>query len=418
MTRDRAQAPAMQIENLGKRYVLKAPQVAGYSFREMVMDTVRAPVKRYKTLVGHVNEQDTFWALKHLSFDIGRGEVVGVIGRNGAGKSTLLKVLTRITPPTEGRAWIYGQVCSLLEVGTGFHPELTGRDNVFLNGAILGMSRSEISRKFDDIVEFAEVNQFIDTPVKRYSNGMHVRLGFSVAAHLDPDVLLVDEVLAVGDKRFQERSIGKLHDVASSGRTVLYVSHNMGSIMELCDRCIVLDRGRLIFEGPAEAAVRQYLDMMSEPGEGLHPGMFRGPLSDRVFFNELRINGKVANGNMLIAPSDKILIECHGESCVELADFNIFASIYKDGLRLVSIQDAPAGTTLRAGRFTSEMELAAYFLRPGIYTVGIDGQRMGQYQWLAGMDVARFTVLEQWHEGYEERDHGVINSASHGHRRQ
>ncbi|MDH3638005.1 MAG: ABC transporter ATP-binding protein [Gammaproteobacteria bacterium] len=418
MTRGQADAPAIQIETLGKRYFVNSAHFAGHSFREMLMETLRAPVKRYKTLAGNVDEKDTFWALKNVSFNVGRGEVVGVIGRNGAGKSTLLKVLTRITPPTEGRARIYGKVSSLLEIGTGFHPELSGRDNVFLNGAILGMSRPEISRKFDAIVDFAEVGQFIDTPVKRYSSGMHVRLAFSIAAHLDPDVLLVDEVLAVGDKRFQTRSIGKLQDVARGGRTVLYVSHNMGSVMDLCDRCIVLDGGQLIFDGPAEAAIRRYLEMMSEPERGLHEGMFKGPLTDRVFFKELKINGKVVNGNMVVSPSQEICIECRGESRVELADFNIFTSIFKDGVRLLSMQDSPEGTVLRTGNFTSVMELSAYFLRPGTYTVGIGGERKGQYQWLWGVDVAQFTVLEQWQEGYEERDYGPINYAPHGNRTQ
>jgi lipopolysaccharide transport system ATP-binding protein len=204
-------------------------------------------------------EQMYVWALKNVSFDVKVGQAVGIIGRNGAGKTTLLKLLSRITEPTEGRAVLRGRVGSLLEVGTGFHPELTGKENVYLNGAILGMSRAEISKRFDEIVEFAEVGRFLDTPVKRYSSGMQVRLAFAVAAHLEPEILIVDEVLAVGDVAFQRKSLGKMGDVASGGRTVLFVSHNMSVVSRLCEYGIWLDGGRLAAQGPMEEVVRQYL---------------------------------------------------------------------------------------------------------------------------------------------------------------
>ena len=215
--------------------------------------SIAAPFRRKRRAA-----EDTFWALRDVSFDVSRGEVVGVIGRNGAGKSTLLKVLSRITEPTEGEARISGRVGSLLEVGTGFHPELTGRENVFLNGAILGMKRREISRKFDEIVAFSEVEKFIDTPVKHYSSGMYVRLAFAVAAHLEPDILIVDEVLAVGDFAFQQKCLGKMGAVASGGHTVLFVSHNMGAIESLCDRGIVLEGGSVAFCGSQTEAVAHY----------------------------------------------------------------------------------------------------------------------------------------------------------------
>lgn len=202
---------------------------------------------------------DELWALKDVSFDVQAGEVVGLIGRNGAGKSTLLKILSRIVTPTTGHAVLRGRVGSLLEVGTGFHPDLTGRENIFLNGAILGMRRAEIRRAFDDIIAFAEIERFLDTPVKRYSSGMYVRLAFAVAAHLNPEVLLVDEVLAVGDIQFQRKCLGKMGDVAKSGRTVLFVSHNMAAVEGLCQRGIVLDSGRVAFDGPVDAALRHYL---------------------------------------------------------------------------------------------------------------------------------------------------------------
>src|SRR5262245_52345252 len=210
-------------------------------------------------LVTRDSNSNTFWALKDVSFEVKRGEVVGIIGRNGAGKSTLLKILSRIVEPTTGRAEIHGRVGSLLEVGTGFHPELTGRDNIYLNGAILGMKRVEIRRKFDEIVAFADIERFLDTPVKRYSSGMYVRLAFAVAAHLDPEVLIVDEVLAVGDGAFQKKCLGKMQDVASGGRTVLFVSHNMAAVSRLCSRGILLRQGRVVADGRIAQVVSTYL---------------------------------------------------------------------------------------------------------------------------------------------------------------
>ena len=198
------------------------------------------------------------WALREVSFTVEQGEVLGIIGRNGAGKSTLLKILSRVTAPTSGEIKVKGRIASLLEVGTGFHPELTGRENIFLNGAILGMNKTEIRRKFDEIVSFAEIEQFIDTPVKRYSSGMYVRLAFAVAAHLEPEILLIDEVLAVGDAAFQKKCLGKMGDVAKQGRTVLFVSHNMASILALCNRVILLDQGQIAYNGPAETGIKQY----------------------------------------------------------------------------------------------------------------------------------------------------------------
>jgi lipopolysaccharide transport system ATP-binding protein len=210
---------------------------------------------------------DIFWALRDVSFEVKHGEVIGVIGRNGAGKSTLLKILSRITWPTEGRAAIHGRVGSLLEVGTGFHPELSGRENIFLNGAIMGMRRAEIASKFDEIVAFAEVERFIDTPVKHYSSGMYVRLAFAIAAHLEPEILIVDEVLAVGDLAFQQKCLGKMSEVSKGGRTILFVSHNMAVVEKLCQRSMVLHRGRIEFQGQTTEAIRHYISAMLSPGE-------------------------------------------------------------------------------------------------------------------------------------------------------
>lgn len=249
---------AIRVDNLSKMYRIGGPRVRYKRFTESMMDALTAPVRRLQSLGKPVPEAETIWALKDISFEVKRGDVVGVIGRNGAGKSTLLKVLSRITEPTEGYAEIHGRVGSLLEVGTGFHPELTGRENIYLNGAILGMRRAEIAQKFDEIVTFAEVEKFIDTPVKRYSSGMYVRLAFAVAAHLEPEILVVDEVLAVGDLAFQKKCLGKMGEVAKGGRTVLFVSHNMGAIRRLCGKSIWLDYGKMKYFNDTESVVVAY----------------------------------------------------------------------------------------------------------------------------------------------------------------
>ena len=254
---------AIRAEGVGKRYTIGAPRAPYGSLRESLTSTLTAPFRR--RVQRHVSpESDTLWALRDVSFEVRPGEVVGVIGKNGAGKSTLLKILARITEPTTGQVSLSGRVGSLLEIGTGFHPELTGRENVFLNGAVLGMRRAEIQRKFDEIVAFAEVERFLDTPVKHYSTGMYLRLAFAVAAHLEPEILLVDEVLAVGDAAFQRKCLGKMGDVAKTGRTILFVSHNMGSVASLCQTGLVLDAGRIRFVGPVTEAVELYLSQFSE----------------------------------------------------------------------------------------------------------------------------------------------------------
>ena len=246
--------PIIRASKVAKQYQLGGGQNSFVTLRETLVEALRSPLGRSKA-----NQADTIMALRDVSFELGAGEVVGIIGRNGAGKSTLLKVLARITEPSSGRIELYGRVASLLEVGTGFHPELSGRENIYLNGAILGMSRTEIRQNFDEIVAFSEIEQFIDTPVKRYSSGMYLRLAFAVAAHLDPEILLVDEVLAVGDARFQRKCLDKMEDVRQAGRTVVFVSHNMPAITRLCPRTILLDAGVVLYDGPSHEAVRRYL---------------------------------------------------------------------------------------------------------------------------------------------------------------
>jgi len=253
--------PIIQVRNLSKQYQLGARQAGYGTLRESLVRAVRAPLERFRN--GR-RESEILWALKDVSFEVQPGEVVGIVGRNGAGKSTLLKILSQITDPTSGEIDLYGRVASLLEVGTGFHPELTGRENIYLNGALLGMRKAEIERKFDEIVAFSEVEQFLDTPVKRYSSGMYVRLAFAVAAHLEPEILVVDEVLAVGDAEFQRKCLGKMSDVAKRGRTVLFVSHNMPAVKSLCQRAILLSAGQVALEGDVNTVVNKYLTADSD----------------------------------------------------------------------------------------------------------------------------------------------------------
>ncbi len=285
---------AISVENISKRYQIGVNRAKGYrTLRESLTDGLVSLGDRLRLAANGSSSASrafgTHWALKDVSFEVQPGDVVGIIGRNGAGKSTLLKILSRITEPTSGRALIHGRVGSLLEVGTGFHPELTGRENVYLNGSILGMSRREIARRFDEIVEFAEIERFLDTPVKRYSSGMYVRLAFGVAAHLEPEILLVDEVLAVGDQKFQKKCLGKMREVGRSGRTVLFVSHNIAALESLCDRCILIERGQVKADGETRSILALYCEADEDRASGSrdlteHPGRTGGskPIMSRV----------------------------------------------------------------------------------------------------------------------------------------
>ena len=257
---------AVSVQDLGKEYVISAKKDKKFSLLETIVDGCKEPFQNIRRFFSFRDSQSatSFWALQHVSFDIGHGEVVGIIGPNGAGKSTLLKILSRVLEPTTGQCILYGRCGTLLEVGMGFHPELTGRENIYLSGAILGLKKAEVDKRFDLIVDFSGVERFIDTPVKHYSSGMYVRLAFSVAAQLDPEILIIDEVLAVGDQVFQAKCFERIHQIAKEGRTVLFVSHDPGSIKLFCNRVLMLMEGRLIEDGPAEKVLGQYLDLLSK----------------------------------------------------------------------------------------------------------------------------------------------------------
>jgi len=290
--------PAVVVENLGKQYQLGHRESQRRTLREAIVETVREPMRRFRRLSGK-DQNRAFWALREVSFLVEPGEVLGIIGRNGAGKSTLLKVLSQITEPTEGRVAVRGRVASLLEVGTGFHSELTGRENVYLNGAILGMSKAEIDRKFDEIVAFAGVEKFLDTAIKHFSSGMTVRLAFAVAAHLEPEILVVDEVLAVGDARFRAQCTRKMGEVARGGRTVFLVSHDMGAIENLSSRVLLLDEGRITQIGPPEQVIAAYLSSTTQTVTDVSLVHRHGHSAQRTIARRLRILDK--NGQPITA---------------------------------------------------------------------------------------------------------------------
>ena len=325
--------PIIEVKGLSKRYTISHEQGIGQykTFRDTVMDTVKAP---FRFIGGGLpsSTKESFWALKDVSFDVEEGEVVGIIGRNGAGKTTLLKILSKITPPTEGRAVLRGRVSSLLEVGTGFHPELSGRENIYLNGAILGMTRREIDDKFDDIVKFSEIEKFLDTPVKRYSSGMYVRLAFAVAAHLDPEILLVDEVLAVGDAQFQKKCLGKMKEVSEAGRTVLFVSHNMDAIRRLCPRALLIADGRIQSDGSSDTIIGSYLLGGREEESGIRVyDDATAPGDDYVRLRSIRLVNPAGQISSVFKIDECMSVEIEYEVLQQISDFYTHIRVLTQG---------------------------------------------------------------------------------------
>lgn len=408
--------PAIQVEGLSKQYRLGEGVAVQRTLGERLYGLAGAAVSSLRgNKTRQSKEREAFWALQDVSFEAEAGKVFGVIGRNGAGKSTLLKILSRITEPTTGQATMRGRVGSLLEVGTGFHPELTGRENVFLNGAILGMKRREVSAKFDDIVAFAELEKFIDTPVKRYSSGMYVRLAFAVAAHLEPEVLLIDEVLAVGDAGFQQRCLGRMSEIAEGGRTVLFVSHDMGAVARLCDRVMLLDGGQVEMIDQPQQSIDRYLQLVAD-WRNDPSGVFNGPLSNTLRFHDLTINGVDNQAPRIIRPDQPIKLNVLGQTDQPIPGYRTTFSVYRDGVRVVTQHDTSKPTDLPIGTFQASAELPAMFLRPGRYTVGIGGYRDGMREYVWGADLIDFTVTEQWSADYDPINLGLINLPGHGNR--
>lgn len=389
---------AIRVEGLGKRYRIGAPAMNYRTLRDTLVNVVRAPAQLFGMRSN--GQMNSIWALKDVSFEVRQGQVLGVVGRNGAGKSTLLKILSRVTDPSEGLGEIHGRVGSLLEVGTGFHPELTGRENIFLNGAILGMRRTEIERKFDEIVEFSEVGQFIDTPVKRYSSGMYLRLAFAVAAHLEPEILVVDEVLAVGDAEFQRKCLGKMSDVAQQGRTVLFVSHNMSAILRLTQETIVIEKGRLGLRAPTPEAVDYYLSQgYSQEGQRIWEPDEVPQESAPFCPMALRLRG----------PNGKVVDTVRSiEPCVIEVEYALDAPVagLRVGVYLLSTRGEYIFTsfdtdeadrfemmgTRPAGRYISRCTIPADFLNEGRYVVGMNASSYRVRRYFQDEKALTFTV--------------------------
>jgi lipopolysaccharide transport system ATP-binding protein len=374
---------AIRVEGLGKKYRLGAHAQPYNTLRASLADVAAAPLRvasrltRRPSTEGEGGRHPEFWALKDVSFEVRQREVLGIIGRNGAGKSTLLKLLSQITAPTKGCIKMKGRVASLLEVGTGFHPDLTGRENVFLNGAILGMAHADITRKFDEIVAFAEVETFIDTPVKHYSSGMYLRLAFAVAAHLEPDILVVDEVLAVGDAAFQKKSLGKMGSVAHAGRTVLFVSHNMPAISSLCHRAILLQAGRQAMSGSATSVVASYLAAGAEaPSERVWRDVQSAPGNAKARVHAVRVRDASGDLAMQIDIDSQMTIEVEYWTLVPNTVLNVTLSLFTaDGTYVLS---SPSMTDTAwyqrphlTGLFRSRCTIPAQLLNQGRYTVTV-----------------------------------------------
>jgi lipopolysaccharide transport system ATP-binding protein len=402
----------IHVDGLGKKYMIghELERQRYVVLRDVIGRSARNFIRRGVDMmrgrpISAGDSTEEFWALKDVNLEIKHGEVVGIIGRNGAGKSTLLKILSRITEPTEGRVTINGRVASLLEVGTGFHGELTGRENIYLNGAILGMRRTEIRRKFDEIVAFADIEKFLDTPVKRYSSGMYVRLAFAVAAHLEPEVLLVDEVLAVGDADFQRKSLGKLSDVAKGGRTVLFVSHNLGAIRRLCSRAFLFENGKVAFGGNVDAAVTAYESQYRSLGRPIASASFNGPLVEQVKFDEVtcRQGGVVVSE---LNPQREIEIEVHYFASRSFPRFDLQVALYRDGLYIASCFDTLDEPPLRSGHFVSTFKIPANIFKPGMYTLAVGAGTSNAWVW--GADVAALHFPESLAEGPDHRNKGVV----------
>ena len=392
--------PVIKIENLGKKYSLRHHTKEGYlTMRDMIADKIKSTLTG-KQKAGKHNYSEEFWALKNVSFEINKGDRIGIIGRNGAGKSTLLKILSRITEPSTGRVTIDGRVSSLLEVGTGFHPELSGRENIFLNGAILGMSKSEIESKFDEIVAFAEIEKFLDTPVKRYSSGMYVRLAFSVAAHLDPDILIVDEVLAVGDAAFQKKCLSKIEEISGRGRTVLFVSHNMNTVIKLCNKAILLNAGSIEAVGDAERVVDSYY--RSSFGTSARRSWNTEPKKDeteevrlletRVHDNDFKVHENYDITKAIGISMDYEVLK-DGEKFTH--SFNVFN---EDGVHLFSSHDTEfemKNEVSGKGIYTTTMWIPGNLLAEGNHIVSVAIIRIVPfYIYFHEMDALRFTVRD------------------------
>jgi len=390
---------AVSVEGLGKRYHIGHQQDPYGRLTESLWGALRAPLDMVRGKRRETGEW--IWALRDVSFELRQGDVVGVIGRNGAGKTTLLKVLSRITEPTTGTVTLRGRVGSLLEVGTGFHPELTGRENVFMSGAVLGMRRAEINRKFDEIVDFAGIEQFLDTPVKRYSSGMQVRLGFAVAAHLEPEILFIDEVLAVGDAEFQKKCLGKMSELGKGGRTILFVSHSMPAMLRLCEQAILLDHGRVVTAGPTHAVVGEYLETdLGRTSERRWEDPSTAPGDDVVQLRSIRVVPAGGGQGDEVDVTEPIDVEIEYWSAGTLRPSVNFRVENDEGICLFAVSDYASEEwhrlPLRPGVVRSTCRIPGNFLAEGRMTISVAVDTYDPYVGRAGEpDAIAFQVVDR-----------------------
>ena len=395
---------AIKVENLSKRYRIGLREKRHDTFGAAVLHLATSPIRNLGRLrrlsrfsPDGKEPEDVIWALRDVSFEVKEGEIVGIIGRNGAGKTTLLKILSRITTPTRGRAVVHGRVSSLLEVGTGFHPELTGRENVYLNGTVLGMRRQEVDRKFDEIVDFSGVEKFVDTPVKRFSSGMQMRLAFAVAAHLDPEILLVDEVLAVGDAEFQKKCLGRMENVAQEGRTVLFVSHNISAVNRLCPRAVLLEQGQLTRDGRAQEVTTEYLGGEGDVGGSRTWSIDAAPGSDEMKLTSVSLLNSKGASNPVLDVQDELHLRIEYYVGQPNLSFRCSAQIFTQGiLAFVSIEPTEM-VRGNVGNYYSTVTIPAHLLAEGEYTIGawiFTSKGVKNHYYVAAPDLLRFLVFD------------------------
>ncbi len=386
--------PIIEAKGIGKKYNIVHMKGDYVALRDVLMNVIKSPFSFLKTKARQVagfEKKEEFWALKDINFTVQKGEVIGIIGANGAGKSTLLKILSQITPPTEGEIILRGRVGSLLEVGTGFHPELTGRENIFLNGAILGMKKKEIVKKFDQIVKFASIDKFLDTPVKRYSSGMYVRLAFSVAAHMEPDILLVDEVLSVGDMEFQKKCLGKMDEITKTqGRTILFVSHNMGAIQTLCSRCILLEKGKVVKIGKTSDVISDYISGQTNKSE-----VVLSPKNDEAGITKIWLEDASGNKISSMEMGGDIFLNVEYLIKKEIPTMSVDILISKDGTYLLQSFDTDTNENFRynrpPGKYRSQVKLPTPIFKEGVYIAQI---RIGTDRNISDPDaVIKFEII-------------------------
>lgn len=388
--------PIIQVRGIGKKYDIRHYRGNYVALRDVIMNIVKRPfryVKEKAKDIAGINTREDFWALKNVSFDVMQGEIIGIIGRNGAGKSTLLKILTGITPPTQGEIQMQGRIASLLEVGTGFHPELTGRENIFLNGAILGMTRKEIANNFESIVQFAEIEKFLDTPVKFYSSGMYVRLAFSVAAHMEPDILLVDEVLAVGDAEFQKKCMGKMEEVTrKEGRTILFVSHNLSAVKRLCKKTILLEKGEVKMFDSTEKVTSYYLNS-AELSSSIS---YKSDPNKEIQITKISISNKEKKLQTRIPFNEDFHIEIEFEVSRVSKSSLLSVLFYSEGELLLCSSESDKSNAYKdyePGKYTTTVHIPANLLNVGMYYIDVRFHRPG-VELIDAKSTVNFEILD------------------------